>query len=66
MNVSFPTYARTQGEAGFIKRFYPVWDGRIPLTLIYDQKGLQLEAIRGLTERAEIELIINKHKMMGS
>lgn len=66
MNVSFPTYARTQGEAAFIKRFYPVWDGRIPLTLIYDQKGNQLEAIRGLTERAEIELIMNKHKMMGS
>jgi thiol-disulfide isomerase/thioredoxin len=64
--VNFTTYARTEGEAAFIKKFYPQWDGRIPLTLIYDQKGSQLEAIRGLTERDEIELIINKHKMLGS
>ncbi|MEM0995598.1 MAG: TlpA disulfide reductase family protein [Bacteroidota bacterium] len=66
LGVNFTTYARTQGEAAFIKRFYPAWDGRIPLTLLYDQEGNQLEAIRGLTERDEIELIINKHKMLGS
>lgn len=66
LGVDFKTYARTTGEAQFIKMFYPIWDGRIPLTLLYDQKGKQLEAIRGLTDKGEIELIINKHKKLGS
>lgn len=64
--VNFKTYARPLGEGSLIKQFYPYWDGRIPLSLIYDREGQLLEAITGLTDRSEIELIINKHKQLGS
>lgn len=64
--VDFQTYARTKDEAAFIKEFYPQWDGRIPLTLLYDQKASLLEVFKGMTDRQEIELIINRHKKLGS
>ena len=65
VGVNFQTYVRSTGEAQFIKSLYPIWDGRIPLTLLYTRKGRQIEVIRGLTGRAEIELIINKYKKLG-
>jgi thiol-disulfide isomerase/thioredoxin len=66
MGVNFKTYARPGGEASLIKQFYPIWDNSIPLSLIYNKQGQLLEAIRGLTDRTEIELIVNKHKQLGS
>lgn len=66
MGVNFKTYARPNGEASLIKQFYPIWDNRIPLSLVYNRQGQMLEAITGLTDRSEIELIVNKHKQLGS
>jgi thiol-disulfide isomerase/thioredoxin len=66
MGVNFKTYARPMGEASLIKQFYPIWNNSIPLSLIYNRQGQLLEAITGLTDRAEIELIVNKHKQLGS
>ncbi|MEM7039184.1 MAG: TlpA disulfide reductase family protein [Bacteroidota bacterium] len=64
--VDFQTYARTTGEAALIKAFYPAWDSRIPLTLLYNRDGKLLEAFRGLTARSEIEMVVNKYKTLGS
>lgn len=66
VGVNFKTYAKAGGEASLIKHFYPMWDDRIPLSLIYNKQGQLLEAITGLTDRSEIELIVNKHKQLGS
>lgn len=66
LGVNFQTYSRPVAEAGLIKQFYPSWDGYIPLSLVYDKQGQLLEAITGLTDRSEIELIVNRHKQLGS
>jgi thiol-disulfide isomerase/thioredoxin len=66
VGVNFKTYARPTGETALIQHFYPIWDNRIPLSLIYNRQGQLLEAITGLTDRSEIELIVNKHKQLGS
>ena len=64
--VTFKTYARPENEAALINDFYPIWNNRIPLSLIYNHDEKLLEAINGLTDRSEIELIVNKHKRLGS
>ena len=64
-NVNFQTYARTRNESAFIKDFYPKFDGNIPVTLLYDNKGKQLEVFKGMTDRQEIELVINRYKITG-
>lgn len=64
-NVDFQTYARTKNESPFIKDFYPKYDGHIPLTLLYDNKGTQLEVFKGMTDRQEIELVMNRYKITG-
>jgi thiol-disulfide isomerase/thioredoxin len=66
VGVNFKTYARPSGEATLIRHFYPVWDNRIPLSLIYSKQGQLIEAITGLTDRSEIELIVNRNKQLGS
>jgi thiol-disulfide isomerase/thioredoxin len=66
LGVNFQTYSRPVAEGSLIKQFYPVWDGYIPLSLVYNKQGQLLEAITGLTDRSEIELIVNKHKQLGS
>lgn len=64
-DVDFQTYARTEREAALIKDFYDYWDGRIPLTILYDNDGKQLEVFKGMTDRQEIELVINRYKKLG-
>jgi thiol-disulfide isomerase/thioredoxin len=64
--VDFQTYARPENESALIADFYPIWNNSIPLSLIFDHKGNLLEAITGMTDRSEIELIVNKHKHLGS
>lgn len=64
--VNFKTYARPEQEDALIRTFYPLWDNHIPLSLIFNRQGNLLEAITGLTDRAEIELIVNRHKQLGS
>jgi thiol-disulfide isomerase/thioredoxin len=64
--VDFQTYARPENENALIRELYPIWNERIPLSLIYSNDGHMLEAISGMTDRGEIELIINKHKRIGS
>lgn len=63
--VNFQTYARPDNEQGLIQELYPIWDNRIPLSLIYSKEGRLLEALRGMTDRSEIELLVNKHKRIG-
>lgn len=63
--VDFQTYASPTGFAKLIKEFWPGWDGRVPLTLLYHRDGNLLEHFKG-TDRGEIELLVNKHKTMGS
>ncbi len=64
--VTFQTYARPYGEASLIKEFYPSWNRSIPLSLLYNNEGKLLEAFTGVTDRSEIEVVINKNKKMGS
>ena len=64
LGVDFQTYAKSENEAAFIKSFYGYYDGRIPLTLLYDNQGNQLEVFKGMTDRQEIELVVNKHRLM--
>lgn len=64
--VNFQTFARPENENALIADFYPIWNNRIPLSLVFNHKGELLEAINGLTDRSEIELIVNKHKRIGS
>lgn len=66
LGVNFQTYSRPVASEGLIKQFYPAWDGYIPLSLVYNKQGQLLEAITGLTDRSEIELIVNRHKQLGS
>ena len=46
LGVDFQTYAHSTNEAAFIKDFYLYYDGRIPLTLLYDNAGKQLEVFQ--------------------
>lgn len=64
--VDFPSYAVTGNPGAFIANFYTIWDERIPLSLIYSREGKMVEALTGLTDKAEIELIVNMHSKMGS
>lgn len=64
--VDFQTYARPFGEASLIKEFYPSWNRSIPLSLLYNNEGKLLEAFTGVTDRGEIEVVINKNKKLGS
>lgn len=64
--VTFQTYARPDNDAALIREFYPIWNNHIPLSLIFSHDGRMLEAITGMTDRSEIELIVNKHKRLGS
>jgi thiol-disulfide isomerase/thioredoxin len=64
--VDFQTYARPFDEVSLIKEFYAVWNHTIPLSLIFTKGGEVLDVINGLTDRSEIELIINKHEHFGS
>ena len=66
LGVSFKSYSRSEGENWFIKQFYEDWGQSIPLTLIYEKGGDRISAIEGLTDRSEIELLINKHQKLGS
>lgn len=65
--VDFQTYASPDnGGSALIGELYPIWNNSIPLSLIYNREGRLLEAISGMTDRSEIELIVNKHKRLGS
>lgn len=64
--VNFQTYARSRGETRFVKSMYPGWNGMIPLTLLYTNKGKQLEVLEGMTDAEEIKLILNKHRIIGT
>jgi len=65
LGVDFQTYARTEREAAFIKDFYLYWDGRIPLSLLYNNDGEQLEVFKGMTDRKEIQMVVNRHHKLG-
>ena len=64
--IDFQTYACPGNETALITAFYPFWDNRIPLSLVFNHDGKLLETITGMTDRSEIELIVNKHKRLGS
>lgn len=64
LGVDFQTYARSENEAALIRNFYNFYDGRIPLTLLYHNTGEQLEVFQGMTDREEIELVVNKYRLM--
>lgn len=65
--VDFQTYASPDADgSALIGELYPIWNNSIPLSLIYNREGRLLEAISGMTDRSEIELIVNKHKRLGS
>lgn len=64
--VDFQTYAQVNHPGAFVAQFYTLWDNRIPLSLIFTREGKLVEAITGITDRAEIELIVNMHQKLGS
>jgi thiol-disulfide isomerase/thioredoxin len=64
--VDFQTYAVTEQPGVFVAQFYTIWNERIPLSLLYSKSGSMVEALTGVTDRAEIELIVNMHEKLGS
>ncbi|MFM2377179.1 MAG: hypothetical protein RLZZ165_2276 [Bacteroidota bacterium] len=64
--VDFQTYARPFGEESLIGEFYASWNHTIPFSLIFTKGGEVIEVVNGLTDRSEIELIVNKHEQLGS
>jgi thiol-disulfide isomerase/thioredoxin len=65
-DVDFQTYAAQSDPGKFIAQFYGIWNDEIPLSLIYSKEGRMVEALAGLTDRAEIEMIVNLHSKMGN
>jgi thiol-disulfide isomerase/thioredoxin len=64
--IDFQTYAVTEKVGAFVAQFYTIWNERIPLSLLYSKSGRMVEALEGVTDRAEIELIVNMHEKLGS
>lgn len=64
--IDFQTYVVTKETGAFISQFYTIWNERIPLSLLYSKAGRMVEALEGITDRAEIELIVNMHEKLGS
>lgn len=62
--VNFKTWVRTTESNAFVQGLYVVWDGRIPLSLLYSRKGELIEPILGLTTEKEIKMIIEQYKML--
>lgn len=64
--IDFASFRYKEDEAmNFIKGVYPDWNGSIPLNLIYAAKDGRLIEKTGLTDRREVEMIIQQDKMMG-
>jgi thiol-disulfide isomerase/thioredoxin len=59
--IDFATYTRVSEPGKFIARYYPGYQGTIPLTLIFRKGGEMLEAIVGMTSGKELEMILNRH-----
>ncbi len=59
--IDFATYTRVSDPGKFIARYYPGYQGTIPLTLVFRKGGEMLEAIVGMTNSKEIEMILNRH-----
>ncbi len=63
-NMDFTSYTFEQDSANtYIRKYFPDWDGQIPLTLIFDKSGRFVSHV-GMTDKAEIELIIADDKNM--
>lgn len=59
--IDFATYTRVSEPGKFIARYYPGYQGTIPLTLVFRKGGEMLEAIVGMTSGKELEMILNRH-----
>ncbi len=60
--VNFPSYHYNIEHAQkFIQEVYPKWNRSIPLNLIFSKEGRLVEQT-GITDRSEVELIINQDK----
>lgn len=65
--IDFASYRYKEDDAlTFINSIYPNWNGSIPLNLIYSAKDGRLIEKTGLTQRQEVEMIIQQDKLMGS
>lgn len=64
MGVNFKTWFRATEADAFVRGIYAVWDGRIPLSLLYSNKGQLIEPIHGLTTEKEIKMVIEQFKML--
>jgi thiol-disulfide isomerase/thioredoxin len=64
--IDFPSYHYNNELAReFIQRVYPDWNLSIPLNFIYAQDGRLIEKT-GMTDKSELELIINQDKVFFS
>ena len=62
MEMTFPSYYwKGENLKPSIKKYYEDWDETIPLTLVFNKKGKLLANLK-LTEKAEIEMIIQSDK----
>lgn len=60
--MDFNSYTFQQDSAEkYILQHFPDWDKQIPLTLIFDKSGRFVSHI-GMTDKAEIELIVTEDK----
>ena len=63
--IDFPSFvAEGDGEA-LVRSFHPEWDGYIPISLIFDKNGEIIEAV-GMTDKQEVEMIINRNELLNN
>lgn len=63
--IDFATYTKVNDPGKFIARYYPGWQGSIPLTLLFRKGGEMLEAIVGMTSNKELGMILNRYSKIG-
>lgn len=63
VKVDFPSFIGEGDGEALVRAFYPEWDGYIPLSLIFDKEGTLIESV-GMTDKQEIEMIINRNELL--
>jgi thiol-disulfide isomerase/thioredoxin len=63
--VDFPSYVVEGDPEALVKAFHPEWDGYIPVSMVFTRDGEIIE-ILGMTDRQEVEMIINRNELLNN
>ena len=62
VGVDYESFFISAEHGNFVRGFFPGWNGRIPLSLLYAKNGEQISVIEGITSTEEIEMLIHKYE----